>query len=316
MRDDNRTEDSYYTSEDWNPAGNEYNVGMTPSERADAPDYYEEFRAWSREQMARYIEQRKHDPDISMELPPGEEPARDTSKPEVIESLASLSPEEQVAEFNRREEIERRKQLVAEKWDRALHDARAEFADQLDNQQDLIAEQTEKIEKYERKIAALEKDLKFQRDRAQRTYMEVWQEFQRQEKVNRSHLEDLAKAEKAARAEKAKARGPKPLNRVVFNVKATVSPDAEETLEAIKKRHGPTKKLRVTQGQVDGRDLWVQMEYTVRGGHPADVRRALSKCVADAGAEMVGEPIIDVIEREKLPDPDNSPSARSERAAR
>ena len=302
MQNGNRTEHPHYASENWNPAGNDYNVGMTPSEHGDAPDHFEQYRAWSREQMARYIEQKKHDPDISMELPPG-----DDNELVVIESLASLSPEEQVAEFNRREEIKRRKQLVDERWRRVSDDARAEFASQLDNQHDLIAEQTEKIEKYERKIARLEEELAEARRRANRTEEQIREEYERQPAGVCGAPEGSTRRRRST--ERPGYAGPSAShNRVIFDVKATISPDAEETLEAIKKRHGPTKKLRVTQELIEGQSLWIKMEYTVRGGHPADIRRALSKCVADAGAEMVGEPIIDVIEREKLPEPD-SPGA-------
>jgi hypothetical protein len=115
-------------------------------------------------------------------------------------------------------------------------------------------------------------------------------------------------AENAERAEKAKARGPRPRNRVIFDVKATISPDAEGTYEAFKKRYHPPKRMYPTRIGIDGQDLWMWVVYTVRGGHPADIRRALDKCLADAGATLVGEPIIDVIEREKLPGPD-SPAA-------
>jgi hypothetical protein len=89
---------------------------------------------------------------------------------------------------------------------------------------------------------------------------------------------------------------------VIIDVKATISPDADMTYEAFKNRYHPPKRMYPTRVGIDGQNLWMWVEYTVKGGHPADVRRALSKCVADAGAEMVGEPIIDVIEREKLPD--------------
>jgi hypothetical protein len=297
MQDGIRTEHPDYSSENWNPAGNEYNIAMTPSEHGDAPDHFEEFRAWSREQMARYIEQKKHDPDISMELPPGDDsgPTRDVSKkPVVIESFASLSPEEQVAEFNRREEVKRRKQLVDEKWDRVVDDARAEFADQLHNQR-------EKIETYERKIERLEEELAEVRRRANRTEEQVREEYEHQ---RREYAEFQRKYPSPAIDKATGIRRPKrkPLNRVIFDVKATISPDAEGTFEAFKKRYHPPRSMYPKRVGIDGQNLWMWVEYTVKGGHPADVRRALSKCLADAGAEMVGEPSIEVVERTKFTD--------------
>jgi hypothetical protein len=300
MQNGNRTEHPY-SYENWNAAGNEYNVDATPSEHGDAPDHFEEFRAWSREQMKRYIEWIKHDPDISLELPPGDdyEPTRESRKPVVIESLASLSPEEQVAEFNRREEIKRRRQLVDEKWRRVVDDARAEFANQLHNQHDLIAEQSEKIEKYERKIARLEEELAAARRRANRTEEQVREEYDRQQ---REHAELQRKYSSPAIDSATGIRRPKrkPLNRVIFDVKATIQPDAAGTFEAIKKRHGPTKKLHVTHQLVEGQSLWMKMEYIVRGGHPSDIRRALDKCLAAASATLIGEPSIEVIERTQM----------------
>jgi hypothetical protein len=108
--------------------------------------------------------------------------------------------------------------------------------------------------------------------------------------------------------ERAKARGPKPLNRVIFDVKATISPDADMTYEAFKKRYHPPKRMYPTRVGIDGQDLWMWVEYTVKGGHPGDIRRALDECLADAGATLVGKPSIEVIERERLDDP-QPPSA-------
>jgi hypothetical protein len=117
----------------------------------------------------------------------------------------------------------------------------------------------------------------------------------------RREEQERQEAEKAETARLRKIRG-KPLNRVIFDVRAMISPDAEGTFEAFKKRYHPPKRMYPKRVRIDGQNLWMWVEYTVKGGHQSDIRRALSKCVADAGAEMVGEPIIDVIEREKLPD--------------
>jgi hypothetical protein len=84
--------------------------------------------------------------------------------------------------------------------------------------------------------------------------------------------------------------GSRPFNlkRVIFDVKATVAPDAEATFEAIKKRRG----LKITNGQANGQNLWLWFEYVVEGGHPWDVRRALQRCLTDPNATLVGEPCI------------------------
>jgi hypothetical protein len=147
--------------------------------------------------------------------------------------------------------------------------------------------------------------------RTLRLFWEAKKEAQRAEREEqyrqRREEEDRQKAEKAERARLRRIRG-KPLNRVIFDVKATISPDAEGTYEAFKKRYHPPKPMYPTRVGIDGQNLWMWVQYTVKGGHQSDIRRALSTCVADAGAELVGEPIIEVIEREKLPEPD-SPGA-------
>jgi hypothetical protein len=116
----------------------------------------------------------------------------------------------------------------------------------------------------------------------------------------RREEEERQEAEKAESARLRKLRG-KPRNSVVFDVKATIAPDAEGTFEAIKKRCHPGKKLHITHAKVEGQNLWAWFGYDeVKGGHPADVRRALDKCLADAGATLVGDPSIEVIERTRL----------------
>jgi hypothetical protein len=116
----------------------------------------------------------------------------------------------------------------------------------------------------------------------------------------RREEEERQETEEAESARLRKLRG-KPRNSVVFDVKATIAPDAEGTFEAIKKRCHPGKKLHITHAKVEGQNLWAWFAYDeVKGGHPADIRRALGKCLADAGAELVGEPSIEVIERTPL----------------
>jgi hypothetical protein len=44
------------------------------------------------------------------------------------------------------------------------------------------------------------------------------------------------------------------------------------------------------------------MEYIVRGGDPADIRRALDKCLADAGATLIGKPTTEATERTRVED--------------
>jgi hypothetical protein len=165
----------------------------------------------------------------------------------------------------------------------------------------LLVPLDEKIVEYERKVARLEAELSEARRQASRTEAQVREEYERKQR----EYQDLQRKHPSPAADRGagiKRPKRKPLNRVIFDVKATIAPDAEGTFEAIKRRHGPTKKLRITHQSVEGQSLWIKMEYTVRGGHPADVRRALDKCLADAGATLVGEPSIEVIERTKLED--------------
>jgi hypothetical protein len=57
------------------------------------------------------------------------------------------------------------------------------------------------------------------------------------------------------------------LNRVIFEVIATI-PDAEATLEAIKKRYGRTGRgLKITNGKATGQNLWLWFECVVKGAH-------------------------------------------------
>jgi hypothetical protein len=68
----------------------------------------------------------------------------------------------------------------------------------------------------------------------------------------------------------------------------------------MKQRYHPPGRLFPTHVAINGRDLYVRMEYTVRGGYRSDIRRALGNCLDDAGATLVGEPSIEVIERTRL----------------
>jgi hypothetical protein len=119
----------------------------------------------------------------------------------------------------------------------------------------------------------------------------------------RREEEERQEAAKAERARLRKLRG-KLRNSVIFDVKATISPDASGTFEAIKKRHHPGKKLHVTHAAVEGQSLWVWFAYDeVKGGHPLDVRGALRRCATDAGAILDDDSLqIEVIDRTPLED--------------
>jgi hypothetical protein len=91
--------------------------------------------------------------------------------------------------------------------------------------------------------------------------------------------------EKARKTERARAKGPKhkPLNRVIMEATATVVPDAQGTLDAAMRRYGPdasrrSDKFKITDGEATGQTLRLRFDYTVKGGHPADVKRALERC--------------------------------------
>ena len=79
-----------------------------------------------------------------------------------------------------------------------------------------------------------------------------------------------------------------------------IAPSAEGTFQALRLRDGPRVggSFVVTHGQAVGLDLWVRTTYTLRRGHPADVQRALTRCLKGAGANLVGEPVIEVLSRE------------------
>ena len=62
--------------------------------------------------------------------------------------------------------------------------------------------------------------------------------------------------------------------------------------------------------------LRLRFDYTVKGGHPADVKRALSRSLADANAELIGDPSITVISRERLPEPDGEDQPATQRSSR
>jgi hypothetical protein len=147
----------------------------------------------------------------------------------------------------------------------------------------LQALKIEKLEKLEQELAALKGKIKH---------------------------EEYEQDQQARKRAKAKARGPKPLNRVIFDVNATIEPDAAATFEAMKKRYHPPGQLFPTHVAINGRDLYVRMEYTVRGGYRSDIRRALGKCLADAGATLVGEPNIVEVDRTQLPDREPSDSSK------
>ena len=88
---------------------------------------------------------------------------------------------------------------------------------------------------------------------------------------------------------------------MIFEVIATVAPDAEATFEAIKKRYGRTGRgLKITNGQANGQNLWLWFEYVVKGGYPWDVRRVLQRCLTHMTATLVGEPTIEVVDRTPL----------------
>jgi hypothetical protein len=48
----------------------------------------------------------------------------------------------------------------------------------------------------------------------------------------------------------------------------------------------------ITDSNAAGQTLRLRFDYTVKGGHPADVKRALDRCLADADAELMGKPTI------------------------
>jgi hypothetical protein len=91
-------------------------------------------------------------------------------------------------------------------------------------------------------------------------------------------------------------------NRVIFDLKAKITPDARATYQLMEQWYGPAVggSLVVTHGQAVGRDLWVHITNTAPHGRSADVRRVLKRCLKEASADLVDEPVIEVLSRETL----------------
>lgn len=74
-----------------------------------------------------------------------------------------------------------------------------------------------------------------------------------------------------------------PLNLKTFHVTVHGLDDAHAALVLLWQRFGDhpdrtvSSSMTVTHGSVDGTDLKVVVDYLVRGGHPADLRRWLGK---------------------------------------
>ena len=123
------------------------------------------------------------------------------------------------------------------------------------------------------------------------------EEVERLDSLLRQANDELRRQQKQATG--AKDKRPK---RVIFDVKARITPDARATYLAMEQRYGPAVggSLVVTHGQAVGRDLWVHITHTARGGSTAEVRRALKRCLREASADLVDEPVIEVLSRETV----------------
>jgi len=101
-------------------------------------------------------------------------------------------------------------------------------------------------------------------------------------------------------------RKPKPLNRVVMDARFTVAERPLDVIEEIRKRYSPaTAKsgFKASHYDVAGNEIWVRFDYTVCGGHPADVRRVLKKVTDAANVEVEGgvaNVAVDVVSREPV----------------
>jgi hypothetical protein len=200
----------------------------------------------------------------------------------------TLASEEADIQRHRRELEEVLGQPVdEEQWRRRT---RSELLYKILDQNLKIYGQQAKIEEQARKIKSLEPELSSLESRVER-------EQRAQQPVHEDR-------------KKATTIGPKRkhLNRVViFEVHATIEPEAEGTFQAARQRYGPSaarrsEKFKITHGDAVGQALRLRFEYVVRGGYPADIRRALNTCLEDASATLAGEPSIEVISRERLPE--------------
>lgn len=97
-------------------------------------------------------------------------------------------------------------------------------------------------------------------------------------------------------------RKSKPYNRVVFDIKATITGDASSVLDTMIEMYGRALggSIRLTHGDADGNSLHAWVEYDVCGGHPADMRRMLARVLRHVGTEVVADPVITVIDRKSL----------------
>jgi hypothetical protein len=236
-------------------------------------DITEEQRALVREQRERLLDElSKNKPAASTKLPSPDLRTSEREPDNLSQKFSEQMKRDEEPARRRFESLIMGAPLEDEQWGR-VRDYMREERTKYETTIKLQALKIEKLEKLEQELISLHS------------------------KVRR---EEYEREQQAKKREKAKARGPKPLNRVVFDVKATISPDAQGTYEAFKKRYHPPQRMYPTRVGIDGQNLWMWVEYTVKGGHPADIRRALRKCVADAGAALVGEPSIEVIERTSL----------------
>lgn len=98
---------------------------------------------------------------------------------------------------------------------------------------------------------------------------------------------DELRAEQSRRGTASRAAAKK-RNRVVFLVTANVT-DAQLMMETLwrERQPGSGVSMLVTAAEVEGRTLRFVVDYTVKGGHPADVERMLNKTAARIGTEVI-----------------------------
>lgn len=67
---------------------------------------------------------------------------------------------------------------------------------------------------------------------------------------------------------------------MIFDVTATITPEAQPVLHAMLGRSG-SGAFVVTDGDAEGQRLTLTISYTVKGGHRSDVQRALNRALGD-----------------------------------
>lgn len=104
---------------------------------------------------------------------------------------------------------------------------------------------------------------------------------------NREEWESEFRQRNVVKSSTAAAPKPKQRNRVIFDVVAYIVPDAAGTRDAMLRRYSSGDFI-VSECHADGQVLMMEIDYTVKGGHPADVHRAHGRALRDVGAEVMG----------------------------